>query len=914
MQTAKSMEQWNRRVGVTFRVFDDIAEGHCLRLNLHEGSGTNNGPDVYFENNVLSSFEDVRFYMNGNELQFYLENIVASTSATAWVRMPNAFSEGDTIRLWVYYDNTSASPASDAAAVSMADTFGYADDTELTDGTGWADVDNPSAGTSITFGASGMELDSSTGRVSVEYTGALPTGGYALRARVKIEDPSAPGPEGLMCIKSDLAASAGPNPTSITSFLSATMRLAEQTNLTTYTTVSDSLSSQDVTSFHTYELRYDSSDDDVTLLRDDEEVRRAVITPPGSGNNIAFDIGNGTDDLGTMTVEYALVVPAVRREPQVASWGTAQSFAEADLYTAPTFAHGATDSLDGAAHPDWFDASYKFRIRHVIAPAQGAGSDWPVQLRILSSGDVAGGDSSAAAIALGGLAKDDFGDVRFTAADGTTALDYWIQEKTDGTSATVWVKVSDDLSTANTLRSIFVYFGNTSATSASNGPNTFSTFVDFTEETDVPSGWMAINGDGSNIEFSSGDPVRFNGDGSRLARTESPGSNQGISVMMRANVSSGSASLLCIALSEESTPCLVSGFVDGADGFSADATVGSNSYATGPRAEGVTGWFNYEFRVFTNGTAELGDIDGVLKTLTTGESFSGTNLLIGADIDVEDSANYVEVEWLAVRPASTTDPRSVYSAPIEVQGGKKPKDFRCCLTQHVGVSYYTLPSFFVRRSAADGTSGLDLATLLQSSSTSGTGRGYEAGFALWNIVVETDAATDSLFAPVGILNIKSGSTLMASFILPAKRFVDSGVAYYLLTSVTEHAPLLVSRNGTYLGGTTAGSQTTWTLTIFGSQTESYADLTAVNARVRPLGAFMDSLSGTKRLFVPVLTGNDPVRVDREGMTGYEIITTDTGSGDVSWVRPIGVTTSSESLNSDYDCPWLTVVGRSGSLD
>jgi hypothetical protein len=36
----------------------------------------------------------------------------------------------------------------------------------------------------------------------------------------------------------------------------------------------------------------------------------------------------------------------------------------------------------------------------------------------------------------------DFGDIRFTDSTGASPLDYWIQQKTDGSLALFWVKVS----------------------------------------------------------------------------------------------------------------------------------------------------------------------------------------------------------------------------------------------------------------------------------------------------------------------------------------------------------------------------------------------------------------------------------------------------------------------------------------
>jgi hypothetical protein len=75
--------------------------------------------------------------------------------------------------------------------------------------------------------------------------------------------------------------------------------------------------------------------------------------------------------------------------------------------------------------------------------------------------------------------KNQGGDLRFTASDGTTLLSFWV-ESVSGTSpnriAYVWVKVSADLGTS---QDIYCYFGNASATNSSDGANTFLFFDDF---------------------------------------------------------------------------------------------------------------------------------------------------------------------------------------------------------------------------------------------------------------------------------------------------------------------------------------------------------------------------------------------------------------------------------------------------
>lgn len=72
----------------------------------------------------------------------------------------------------------------------------------------------------------------------------------------------------------------------------------------------------------------------------------------------------------------------------------------------------------------------------------------------------------------------DFDDLRFTSSNGTTQLDYWLESKTNSTSAIVWVEVPSI--TASSTATIYMYYGNVALTSNSNGSNVFTFFDDFT--------------------------------------------------------------------------------------------------------------------------------------------------------------------------------------------------------------------------------------------------------------------------------------------------------------------------------------------------------------------------------------------------------------------------------------------------
>ena len=94
---------------------------------------------------------------------------------------------------------------------------------------------------------------------------------------------------------------------------------------------------------------------------------------------------------------------------------------------------------------------------------------------------------------VGTKCEDDYDDIRFTAADGTTLLPYWI-ESSDSNTAYIWVKTNGETT-------MYLCYGNASASAVSSGADTFDVFVDKT----VTAGWTA---NGMTVS-ASGDFLRF---------------------------------------------------------------------------------------------------------------------------------------------------------------------------------------------------------------------------------------------------------------------------------------------------------------------------------------------------------------------------------------------------------------------
>jgi hypothetical protein len=73
-----------------------------------------------------------------------------------------------------------------------------------------------------------------------------------------------------------------------------------------------------------------------------------------------------------------------------------------------------------------------------------------------------------------------FSDLRFADSDGQTLIPYWIESHTTSDYAAVWVQIPSIL--VSSTKTIYMYYGNPSASSESNPDNTFDMFVDFTRD------------------------------------------------------------------------------------------------------------------------------------------------------------------------------------------------------------------------------------------------------------------------------------------------------------------------------------------------------------------------------------------------------------------------------------------------
>lgn len=136
--------------------------------------------------------------------------------------------------------------------------------------------------------------------------------------------------------------------------------------------------------------------------------------------------------------------------------------------------------------------AYRYRVRAFSTTVSNSGGAcWTTRIPVVIDNFQPAYETKVTVSSDAGM-RSDFGDLRFYDLVSGQELPYWI-DSVSATSATAWVKPGS----ANT---IYLYYGNPSATSSSNGKNTFLVFDDFSDGT-IDSGlWTMLSGSGTLTE------------------------------------------------------------------------------------------------------------------------------------------------------------------------------------------------------------------------------------------------------------------------------------------------------------------------------------------------------------------------------------------------------------------------------
>jgi hypothetical protein len=139
---------------------------------------------------------------------------------------------------------------------------------------------------------------------------------------------------------------------------------------------------------------------------------------------------------------------------------------------------GFVENLDLQETPSLWLSGWTYRKSHNITNSTGAGVNYQINITVINGT----GTDSGSIVYINNKMRSDFGDIRFTNSTGSL-LDYWMENYTSGVNATFWVEVSGNLTSTN--QTIYIYYGNSTATTTSNGTNTFLIFSNFDQASDT---------------------------------------------------------------------------------------------------------------------------------------------------------------------------------------------------------------------------------------------------------------------------------------------------------------------------------------------------------------------------------------------------------------------------------------------
>lgn len=109
----------------------------------------------------------------------------------------------------------------------------------------------------------------------------------------------------------------------------------------------------------------------------------------------------------------------------------------------------------------------------ISGSSDGVLTDYPVTITV----NYGSGTDSGNNIYVAGNSNSDFSDIRFTASDGTTLLNYWREYYAPSNKAIFWIKIPSIPASPSTV-SIFMYYNNSQRSYTGDGHNVFTSFID----------------------------------------------------------------------------------------------------------------------------------------------------------------------------------------------------------------------------------------------------------------------------------------------------------------------------------------------------------------------------------------------------------------------------------------------------
>ncbi|MEM5766432.1 MAG: DUF2341 domain-containing protein [Candidatus Aenigmatarchaeota archaeon] len=239
-----------------------------------------------------------------------------------------------------------------------------------------------------------------------------------------------------------------------------------------------------------------------------------------------------------------------------------------------------------------------------------------------------------------GKMKSDCGDIRFLDSDDSTELNYWIESGCNSANTKIWVKVPSI--PASSTKTIYLYYGNLSASSTSDGEKTFEFFDDFDDGVFDMNKWGILEyGD---LTESGGVLTLY----WRIFIYSNSGYGTGTSLMYRGNHPYTYSSNWVGHSSYFSPPFVIVGRAPSLYYWGAHSYISGDTYT--PLNPNILGSY-HRYEITRNGTANIFYVDDLLNATHTTQVT--TNSL---RITLYTYSAPLYVDWIAVRKYTYPEP------------------------------------------------------------------------------------------------------------------------------------------------------------------------------------------------------------------------------------------------------------------
>jgi hypothetical protein len=302
---------------------------------------------------------------------------------------------------------------------------------------------------------------------------------------------------------------------------------------------------------------------------------------------------------------------------------------------------------------NWFNPNWQYRKQIPVSNTTTTLTNYQVQIIVASSSDVTGNYD----VHCEGNCQDDFDDVRFTTADGANLIDHWRETYITSATSTFWVEIPT--LPANATTTIYMYYGNSGASSHSNGENTFLLFDHFDDGSVDTAKWDATgspNETGTTVSLTGGAPEYLDSDttyntGVALRtraklddNTSTNGQvNVGFGADVRADPGGDSDVVEVYSYQQVPTPSALSGYTK-----EGGATAGVAMDET----EDGTVFYLVDVMWHSTDLARFRVDGGAIKEITT----NVPAVAIPVTLYSRKSADILEVDWILVRKYEDTEP------------------------------------------------------------------------------------------------------------------------------------------------------------------------------------------------------------------------------------------------------------------